>query len=41
VEWLAPWRAGLVIAALSVATATLAGAGPAPRVRLVQAIAYE
>ena len=40
-KWLLPWRAGLVIAALSVATATLARAGPALWVRVVQAIAYE
>jgi ABC-type lipoprotein release transport system permease subunit len=41
---LVPWRAALVIAGLSVATATLAGVGPALRalrVRVVEAIAYE
>ena len=37
-EWLVPWRAGLVIAALSVAAATLAGVGPALRVRVVEAL---
>lgn len=41
---LVPWRAGLAIAGLSVAAATLAGVGPALRalrVRVVEAIAYE